>query len=120
MGRLSRNKGKRGELELVSLLRDRYGVPARRTSPLQAGDPRAAGDVWIHDQLWLETKRGKQPRIRAALAQAEADCGERVPVAITRADRDQWIVTMGLDDWIDLYLAWRETDETAMRQTNKG
>jgi hypothetical protein len=48
---------------------------------------------------WIECKRQKQPNIRAALRQAVADTDGRVPVAMTRADRDRWVVSMRVEDW---------------------
>jgi len=49
--------------------------------------------------LHMEVKRQKMPNIRAALRQAVSDCNDdRVPVAITRADRGEWLLTMRLED----------------------
>jgi len=109
MGSHSRRKGKDGENELVNRLRKllpRLADKFMRGAPMQAADPTAAPDV-IAPGLWIECKRGKRPVAIAALRQAEAaTSGGLVPVAITRADRDAWVVTMHLDDWVEMYDAW--------------
>lgn len=98
-GAKSRRKGAVGERELARILRDRLGVRVTRTAGLQAGRLAAAPDLAMLG-WWIEVKRQKRPNIRAALRQAEAACDDgRTPVAITRADGDQWVVTMSLEDW---------------------
>ena len=40
---------------------------------------------------------------------SEADKREDgVPTVFHRRDREGWLVTMRLDDWMDLFGAWRE------------
>ena len=57
--------------------------------------------------FWPELKRGKKPNIRAALRQAiEAAPKGRIPIAVVRDDRAEEIVTLLLDDFLDLVSEW--------------
>ena len=109
MGAHQRNKGKAGEREIVRMLRDR-GFHAYRGAPAQAASSSCLADVEVDATIagvrpWLEIKRGKSPRIMAAFRQATADAEAypwpREPVAITRADRGQWMITMRLSTAMD-------------------
>lgn len=103
MGAKSRRKGASGERELAAHLREwlpHLADAIRRTSPLQAGDGHAAGDVALPG-FHVECKRQKRCNTKAALAQAiEAAPAALVPIAITRDDHGEWTVTMRLDDWV--------------------
>lgn len=101
-GRGSRDKGKRGEREVATILRE--AMPAatiHRGWQARAGSD--APDV-IAPGLWCECKRSKKPNIRAALRQAHEANGDRplVPIACTRADRDGWLVTLKLSDFANM------------------
>lgn len=67
----------------------------------QQGDGARDPDV-NHDLLWSECKRGRRPNIRAALEQAIRDTDGRIPVAVTKADRDQPIASLRLTDFLAL------------------
>lgn len=106
-GKRSRDKGKRGEREVAALFAAATpgdGV-ARGLGQARAGAE--APDV-TSSAFWIEVKRQKKPNIRAALAQAVADCGPRPlwPVAVTRDDRGSWRVTLELTDFLDLVGEW--------------
>lgn len=60
-----------------------------------------------HDLLWTECKRQRKVtagNIRKALDQAIRDAGDsgKLPVAVTKADRDEVLVTMRFQDFVDL------------------
>lgn len=105
MGKRSRDKGANGEREVARIIADQLGIDARRS----AGQCRRGDDApdlvlpGLPFSFHAEVKRSKMPNIRAALAQAaEAAKDGAVPVAMTRRDADVWLVTMTLDDWINL------------------
>lgn len=106
LGRYSRNKGASGEREVANLFRER-GILASRT----VGQGRSGGDapdVTLPDLpwLWAEVKRGKMTFPKKALAQATAACGRtKTPVAITRDDRADTLVTLGFDFFVCLLKA---------------
>ncbi len=59
--------------------------------------------------FWVEAKRGKKPNIRGALRQAiEAAPKGRIPIAVVRDDHAEEIVTLLLDDFLDLVGEWWE------------
>lgn len=99
MGGRSRRKGARGELEVVGLLTRVYDAVKRGLTQTRGGDDAAdvEGTPW-----WIECKIGKQPNIRAAMAQAIEATDGRPPVVFTRRDRETWLVTMRSEDWIAL------------------
>ena len=76
MGKKSRTKGARGELELVRFLRDQ-GFNARRRAEGQAGS-KGDPDVEITDLPWLfsEVKRCEALGLYPAVEQAETEAGE--------------------------------------------
>ena len=102
----SRNKGKRGELELANLLKS-YGYEPRRGVQYSGinGDADVVGLPGIH----IECKRVEKLNIETAMEQSNRDArfGE-MPTVMHRKDRKQWLVTMPLVDWMELYSAWEK------------
>ena len=119
MGKASREKGKRGERELASRLRE-YGYDARRGVQYQGGkdSPDVVGLPGIH----LEIKRVERLNIDKALEQSIRDTyadeirqgTDLIPVVMHRSNSDRkkdstkgtWKVTLRLDDFMKLYQAW--------------
>lgn len=101
MGRKSREKGKRGEREIASLLRE-HGFEARRGVQYQGGpdSPDVLGLPGIH----IEVKRTERLNLYDAMSQAKADAGaDEMPVVIHRRNNCEWVVIQPLNDWINLY-----------------
>ena len=100
--RKSQRKGRGGELELARLLREcGYDVqPGRAQSYGEVPD--LTGLHGIH----IEAKRCEQVRLSEWMAQAERD-SERfhdgLPAVFHRRNRQEWIVTMRLPDWLVMY-----------------
>lgn len=97
----SRQKGKRGELELSHKLQD-YGYNTRRGQQYCGanGDADVVGLPNIH----IECKRVENLNIYKAIEQASNDAKENeMPTVFHRKDRKDWLVTMRLEDWIKLY-----------------
>lgn len=108
MGKLSRDKGKRGERELAGILRE-YGYDAKRGVQYHGGpeSPDVTGLPGIH----IEVKRTERLSLYDALAQSKADAGNDMPVVMHRRNNSEWIVIQPLEDWINLYREWKcETD----------
>lgn len=105
----SREKGKRGELEVAHLLQ-KYGYDARRGQQYAGsnGDPDVVGLPGIH----IEVKRVEKLNIDDALQQSIRDAKDaEIPVVMHRKNRTEWKVTMLFDDWINMYKAWEKRDE---------
>lgn len=103
MGKPSRDKGKRGEREVASLLRS-YGYDAHRGQQFHGGkeSPDVVGLPGVH----IEVKRTEAFRLWDALSQAKADAGDDMPVVIHRKNDCEWVVVQPLKDWIELYREW--------------
>lgn len=101
-GRSSQRKGAAGERELVSLLRER-GYPATRGGSLSFGSvPDVVGLPGVH----IEAKRVERLNLEKAMKQAVQDAQrfqDGVPAVFHRKNREPWLVTMLLDDWLKLY-----------------
>ncbi len=95
MGKRSRDKGKRGEREVVKLYAElwpdldfRRGLQSRRGDD----DPDIVG---APHRLWTEVKRGQSFRLRGSLRQAEeASPDDALPIVVCRRDRAPWHVYM--------------------------
>ena len=108
----SRNKGKRGELELAHFLQG-YGYDTRRGQQFSGanGDADVVGLPGIH----IECKRVEKTSINEWLYQAITDArSEEIPVVFHRQNHDsknpvkgQWKVTLRADDFMELYKNWR-------------
>lgn len=97
----SREKGKRGELELAKKLRE-YGYEARRGQQFSGanGDPDVLGLPKIH----IECKRVERQNLYDWVAQSNHDARDgEIPVVMHRKNHCDWLVTMSLDDFIKLY-----------------
>lgn len=110
----SREKGKKGELELAHRLTD-LGHPSHRGNQYKGtpDSPDVVGLPGIH----IECKRVENLNINNAMAQAIKDAGKDIPVVIHRTNRAEWKVTMLLEDWIKFYEAW--DDSKASRNTTE-
>lgn len=96
-----RQKGKKGELELAHVLRD-YGYDTRRGQQYCGanGDADVVGLPGVH----IECKRVERLNLEDAVAQAQRDAKlDEMPVVMHRRNRGQWMVTMPLADWMELY-----------------
>ncbi len=101
MGKTSRDKGKRGELELAHRLQE-YGYEARRGQQYAGinGDADVVGVPGLH----IECKRVETLNVEKALVQSEQDCGKHeIPVVMHRKNREEWKVTMRLDDFMEIW-----------------
>lgn len=97
----SRQKGARGERELSNLL-NRLGYKTRRGQQYCGanGDADVVGLPGIH----IECKRVEKLNIYKAINQAVNDARDgEVPVVMHRKDREEWLVTMRFDDYMEMY-----------------
>ena len=100
----SRAKGAKGELELSKKLKE-HGYDCRRGQQYCGanGDADVVGLPWIH----IECKRVERLNIEDAMAQALKDSKlDEYPAVFHRKNNCKWLVTMRLDDWIELYREW--------------
>lgn len=81
----SRAKGAEGEREFAKWLRENLGIEARRGQQYAGSSDSPDIVSSLHD-IHFEVKRVKNLHIKPAMAQAENDCGQKVPVVAYRGD----------------------------------
>ena len=100
MGRMSREKGKRGEREFAKIL-EGIGFDARRSQQFSG----AAGDADLVTSLpgvhWEIKRYAKVAAVRF-LEQAERDSKEDLAVVALREDRGSWVIMLRADNLEDL------------------
>ena len=105
----SRAKGQRAERELAAVLRT-YGYDTRRGQQFAGGidSPDVKGLPGIH----IECKRVENLNIHKAYEQATRDAeGKAIPAVFHRRNRAPWMVTLSLEDFMEIYEAWEKTLE---------
>ena len=118
MGKMSRDKGKRGELELVHRLRE-LGFPDVHRAQQYCGSASSA-DVLGLPGIHPECKRTEALRIYDAMAQAiqDSEGTTDLPAVFHRRSKMPWLVVMRIEDWVELYRAYvgkkeESTEESA-------
>ena len=105
MGKInSRSKGKRGELEIAHFMQ-KYNFDARRGQQFSGlqGDADVVGVPYLH----LEVKRVEALNLDKAMEQSIRDAREgETPTVVHRKDRQEWKITLRLEDFMPFYLAW--------------
>ena len=118
----SRNKGQRGEREVIELIRKIFGVKYART-PLSGGMD-IKGDIrkpykqkpTICDLFHWEIKYQEHLNIWKAFEQSENDSRKDptnpIPIVAFRRNNSKWLLTLGLDEFLELLLElqrWRQS-----------
>lgn len=97
----SRDKGARGEREIVALYQE-AGYPNAHRTPMSGG-MQWKGDVQGVPGIHIEVKRQENLRIWSALEQAEKDCAmDLIPALHFRRSRSAWFVAVPLPDFIEI------------------
>jgi hypothetical protein len=108
----SRNKGKVGEREFASLLRE-HGFDARRGQQFCGGEdsPDVVSDQlgWIH----FEVKRVQNLNLTDACVQAIGDCGGKPWVVAHRRNHAPWLITMSAETFFKFLRGELPLDGTA-------
>jgi len=106
-GRSARVKGATFERDLAKYFTENTELTAKRGIGQTRSGGAEVSDVDI-PIVHVEAKRQKRCRIKAAMAQAieDANVNGKLPVAITKDDRQDILCTMRLDDWILLFNAY--------------
>ena len=102
IGRKSQAKGRGGEMELSRILQG-YGYPVE---PGQAVSYGATPDLTGLPSVHIECKRVERLNVVEAMAQAIRDADrfhDGAPTLFHRRNRQPWLVTMRLEDWMKLY-----------------
>jgi Holliday junction resolvase len=98
----SKQKGARGERELAKVLRE-HGYETRRTQQYCGGTDESADIVGL-PYIHVECKRVEKLNIWEAYQQAWEDAkNNNTPAVFHRKNGQEWLVTMRLDQWMELY-----------------
>lgn len=104
-----KQKGKRGELELVRKLKE-YGFDTRRSVQYNGKADDGQADLVGLKGIHIECKRTERLNLYDAMAQAKHDAkGGALPTVFHRKNESSWLVVMELDDWMELYKEYFET-----------
>ena len=100
MGAKSQRKGRSGELELARLLQG-YGYDVQPGRVQSYGEvPDLSGLPGVH----IKCKRNERLNVPEAMKQAVRDAGkfhDGAPTLFHRRNRQGWLVTMRLSDWLE-------------------
>lgn len=105
----SRQKGARGERELAKVLRS-YGYDSRRGQQYCGanGDADVVGLPGVH----IECKRVERLNLYDAVDQAKRDRKSyEIPAVFHRKNNSEWLVTLTLDGFMQMYEKWSDEDE---------
>jgi hypothetical protein len=118
-GRGARQKGFQFERDIAKLLSEQTGMEFKRGLGQTRGGGTEVPDVLppagpLRERIHIECKRQKSCSIKGALKQAIDDIGEgpQAPIVITKDDRTDTLVTMRLDDFLPLFVAWLREEPT--------
>lgn len=104
----SKQKGARFERLLASKFRE-YGYGARRTAQY-CGNTGDASDVIGLPGIHIEAKHQETMRLYEWISQAKRDAEHggkgNLPAVFHKKNNAEILVTMRLDDWINLYREW--------------
>ena len=105
----SKQKGKRGELEVAKILREHGFTDARRTAQF-CGNTGQADDVIGLDGFHIEVKRCETTKIWDWIHQAQNDCnGKNIPIVVFRRSHEDWQVALDFKAFLEL-LKTEKTD----------
>jgi len=113
-GKMSKNKGKRGERELANKLSKLWSIPFSRGQQYK-GSPDSpdvtTSDFELSRAIHIECKRVEQLSLYKALEQASKDAGDRVPIVMHRRNGKDWVAVVELDRLLDLVVALKDIAE---------
>ncbi len=96
MGKAQREKGRRGEVEVVKILQA-HGITAKR-GMVFLKEPDVITDLPIH----VECKRAERTEIGKWMAQSVEQCRGKIPTVVHRRSREDWLITMKFEDFLNI------------------
>lgn len=113
----SKQKGKRGELELCRELK-KHGYNCRRTAQYNGKELDSKADIVGMPGIHAECKRVEKLNIDNAMEQAVRDCKEgETPTVMHKRNSKPWLVTMLIKDWVKMHQA-AEALKTLLNETD--
>ena len=106
----SKRKGAAGERELTKKLNE-YGFETRRSVQYNGKADDGKADLVNLPGIHIECKRVERLNVSEAMEQAVRDAKGEMPTVFHRKNREGWLVTMRLDDWMELYKEYKEAEK---------
>lgn len=107
----SKRKGADGERELAKKLNE-YGFGTRRSVQYNGKADDGKADLVNLPGIHIECKRVERLNVSEAMAQAINDAkGGELPTVFHRKNYKGWLVTMRLEDWMQLYKEYKEAEK---------
>jgi hypothetical protein len=118
VGKRSVTKGKQFEREVANMFDDYMdGSNSRRGLSQCRGGGAEEADV-VNPLFHIECKRQKKPNIAAAFEQSNEDCPQgKTPIAVTKRDRGPTLVTMTIEDFLQIVGSWWADGAPVFRPT---
>lgn len=105
----SKRKGKSGELEICRVLKQ-YGFDCRRSVQYNGKADDGQADIVGLKNIHAEIKRVERLNLYDAMAQAIHDSKDgELPAVFHRKNHSEWLVSMRLQEWVELYKEYFET-----------
>lgn len=113
IGRASRQKGARFELEVAHYLQD-HGYPDAHRTAQHCGKTGDAGDVEGVPHLHIECKHVERLNLYDAYHQSVRDNSAKnsgdIPVVIYKKNRETTLVSLSLDDFIKIFSTYKKEE----------
>ena len=104
----SKRKGAAGERELARKLNE-YGFNTRRSVQYNGKADDGKADLLGLPGIHIESKRVERLNLYDAMSQAIHDAKDgEFPTVFHRKNHCEWLVTMRLADWVELYKEFKE------------
>lgn len=103
----SRRKGAEGERELAKVLQE-YGYTEAKRGQQFCGINGNADVIDALPHIHIECKRVERLNLYEAMAQAKRDAKGKFPAVFHRKNREKWLVTMELPDFMKIYQEYEE------------
>lgn len=114
IGRASKAKGARFELEIAHYLQN-HGYPDAHRTAQHCGKTGDAGDVEGVPNLHIECKHVEKLNLYNAYHQAIRDNNAKnngdIPVVIHKKNRETVLVTLSLDDFIKIFSTYKKEED---------
>lgn len=107
----ARQKGAQFERDMANYLSEHTGIEFKRGLAQSRGGGGEVADVTtsatLPKPLHFELKRQKRCNIKGAYHQAQDDSiKEAIRVIVTKEDREDTLVTMELEQWLEFFKCW--------------
>ncbi len=114
VGRASKQKGARFELEIAHFLQA-HGYPDAHRTAQHCGKTGDVGDVEGIEGLHIECKHVERLNLYNAYHQSVRDNNAKnnsdIPIVVHKKNREMTLVTLSLDDFIEIFSTYRKEED---------